>query len=75
MARINPYDKHREQIAAWNAANPKFRIIHDRYTRDNQLAARPFILNSRYKSGLVAYVARYATLEAAMKGAEKRADW
>ena len=75
MARINPYDKYREQIAQWNAANPKFAIVYDRLTRTCQTSARPFTLYSVTKAGFRHRIAQYATLETAQKGAEKRADW
>lgn len=75
MARINPYDKYREQIAAWNAANPRYQIVQDCLTKTQQPAARPFVLYRKLNSGVIDYVARYSTIETAMKAGEKDPRW
>ncbi|ARB13810.1 hypothetical protein Ccr2_gp279 [Caulobacter phage Ccr2] len=65
------YAAHRDEIKAWNKANPKFWMNYDYLTASGRPAKRPFILNIKIGGAEhhLHFVARYASFAGAQKAA------
>ena len=62
----NRYEKYRAQIAAFNAENPRFALVHNQLNSKFQYTDREFVLYFRTgKEGIGRhYLSRYSSMEA-----------